>query len=506
MNLKSKFKKISILSVVVMNTLLLSGGLTTNAMSPQSSNGSTSNVVVPYSKSIIDCVSQSVKQLSVEPIIIFAYNLPLYPKGEMEIGIPQVVFSPNVKKIEVVRQRIVLEGKLVPAGSVDSASNANTLKILAYIPSKERLKGRLFNEPTYIYIPQVGYREGVRHWLTLTPQPVNFIGMPISVDNPALKFQKVEQSVPSKIMELYRGPGVKNSLMEQLRQFSELVQKGRIDARANQLQARAVPLNSSGFLSTPSSVEFSNTVSKNQQPSVSENPSPSLPSFSYLLKSQAEQPSVSKNEESNNNASASKSESLIGKCIERHLRFIQDLKNIDSSRKSVISKKSLETPQSSTPLSSEQTKQTNCVTPEKNKLSAKEMEKIGSLAPRPVRRYISKLSCDEIRELSKKLDFSQDESERQNTSSSPTNAHSEQKNSVTSERNKLSLQKSVSKSNGVQKTTMQNSQKLIHCEAKKRRKIVDDKSPIHINLSDSQSDIETDIDTDIEENSDYNKK
>ena len=116
------------------------------------------------------------------------------------------------------------------------------------------------------------------------------------------------------------------------------------------------------------------------------------------------------------------------------------------------------------------------------------------------------MSCDEIRELSKKLDFSQDESERQNTSSSPKNANSEQKNSVTSERNKLSLQKSVSKSNGVQKTTMPNSQKLIHCEAKKRRKIVDYKSPIHINLSDSQSDIETDIDTDIEENSDYNKK
>ncbi|MGN1043603.1 MAG: hypothetical protein ACI4PR_02220 [Acutalibacteraceae bacterium] len=440
MNLISKVKKLSILSVVALNTLLLSGGLTINAMNPQSSNGSTSNVVVPYSKSIIDCVSQSVKQLSVEPIIIFAYNSPLYPKGEMEIGIPQVVFFPNVKKIEVVRQRIVLEGKLVPAGSVDSASNANTLKILAYIPSKERLKGRLFNEPIYIYIPQVGYREGARHWLTLTPQPVNFIGMPISVDNPALKFQKVEQSVPSKIMELYRGPVVENSLMGQLRQFSGLVQKGRIDARANQLQARAVPLNSSGFLPTPSSVEFSNTVSKNQQPSVSENPSPSLPSFSYLLKSQAEQPSVSKNEESNN-PSASKSESLIGKCIERHLRFIRDLKNIDSSRKSVISNKSLQTPQPSTPLSSEQTKQTNYVTPE---------------------------------------------------------------------RNKLSLQNSVSKSNGVQKTTVQNSQKLIHREAKKPMKTVDDKSPIHINLSDSQSDIETDIDTDIdtdiEENSDYNKK
>lgn len=493
MNLKSKFKKISILSVVAMNTLLLSGGLTTNAINPQSSNSPTSNVVVPYSKSIIDCVSQSVKQLSVEPIIIFAYNSPLYPKGEMEIGIPQVVFSPNVKKIEVVRQRIVLEGKLIPAGSVDSASNANTLKILAYIPSKERLKERLFNEPVYIYIPQVGCREGVRHWLTLAPQPVNFIGMPISVDNPALKFQKVEQSVPSKIMELYRGPVVENSLMEQLRQFSELVQKGRIDARANQLQARTVPLNSSGFLPTPSSVEFSNTVSKNQQPSVSENPSPSLPSFSYLLKSQAEQPSVSKNEESNN-ASASKSESLIGKCIERHLRFIQDLKNIDSSRKSVISKKSLETPQSSTSLSSEQTKQTNCVTPEKNKLSAKEMEKIGSLAPRPVRRYISKLSCDEIRELSKKLDFSQDESERQNTSVSSSNAQSEQQNYVTPKKNKLSLFESVSKSNGVQKTTVQNSQKPIHREAKKRRKIVDDNSPIYINLSDSQSDIETDID------------
>ena len=493
MNLKSKFKKISILSVVAMNTLLLSVGLTTNAMSPQSTNGSTSNVVVPYSKSIIDCVSQSVKQLSVEPIIIFAYNSTSYPKGEMEIGIPQVVFSPNVKKIEVVRQRIVLEGKLILAGSVDSASNANTLKILAYIPSKECLKERLFNEPVYIYIPQLRCREGVRPWLTLAPQPVNFIGMPISVDNPALKFQKVEQSVPSKIMELYRGPVVANSLMEQLRQFSELVQKGRMDARANQLQAHAAPPTSSGFLPTPSSVEFSNTVPKNQQPSVSENPSPSLPGFSYLLKSQAEQPSVSKNEEANN-SSASKSESLIGKCIERHLRFIQDLKNIDSSRKSVISKKSLETPQSSTPLLSEHTKQTDCVTPEKNKLSAKEMAKIGSLAPRPVRRYISKLSCDEIGELSKKLDFSQDESERQNTSVSSSNTQSEQKNYVTPKKNKLSLCESVSKSNGVKKTTLQNSQKPIHREAKKTRKIVDDNSPIYINLSDSQSDIETDID------------
>ena len=136
-------------------------------------------------------------------------------------------------------------------------------------------------------------------------------------------------------------------------------------------------------------------------------------------------------------------------------------------------------------------------------LSAKEMAKIGSLAPRPVRRHISKLSCDEIGELSKKLDFSQDESERQNTSVSSSNAQSEQKNYVTPERNKLSLQNSVSKSNGVQKTTVQNSQKPIHREAKK---IVENNSPIYINLSDSQSDIETDIDTDIEGNSNYNKK
>ena len=65
---------------------------------------------------------------------------------------------------------------------------------------------------------------------------------------------------------------------------------------------------------------------------------------------------------------------------------------------------------------------------------------------------------------------------------------------------------SLPKSKGVQKTTVKNSQKLIHRKSKKPMKTVDDKSPIHINLSDSQSDIETDIDTDIEENSDYNKK
>ena len=492
MNLISKVKKLSILSVVVLNTLLLSGGLTINAMNPQSSNGSTSNVVVPYSKSIIDCVSQSTSQLGgVEPIAIFAYNSTSFPRGEIEIGIPQVVFSPNVKKIELVRRRIVLAGKLVPANSSDSVITASTAKILAYIPSKERLKARLFNEPIYIYIPQLVCRgEGERPWFMLVPQPIDFVGMPISANALALK---IRPSDSSQIIVSQRGPG----------QHNESPQKKHMDAQAN--QSYAAPLNSSGFLPTPSSVEFSNTVSKNQQPSVSENPSPSLPSFSYLLKSQAEQPSVSKNEESNN-PSASKSESLIGKCIERHLRFIRDLKNIDSSRKSVISKKLLETPQSSTPLSSEQTKQTNCVTPEKNKLSAKEMAKIGSLAPRPVRRHISKLSCDEIGELSKKLDFSQDESERQNTSVSSSNAQSEQKNYVTPERNKLSLQNSVSKSNGVQKTTVQNSQKPIHREAKKPMKTVDDKSPIHINLSDSQSDIETDIDTDIEENSDYNKK
>ena len=152
---------------------------------------------------------------------------------------------------------------------------------------------------------------------------------------------------------------------------------------------------------------------------------------------------------------------------------------------------------------SEQTKQTNCVTPKKNKLSAKEMERIGSLAPRPVRRHIWNLSSDEIQIVSKKLDFSQDESEIQNTSFSPLSVQSEQKNYVISERNKLNLRKSVLKSNGVQKTTIKNSQKPIHREAKK---IVENNSPIYINLSDSQSDIETDIDTDIEGNSDYNKK
>ena len=87
---------------------------------------------------------------------------------------------------------------------------------------------------------------------------------------------------------------------------------------------------------------------------------------------------------------------------------------------------------------------------------------------------------------------------------------------------------SLPKSKGVKKTTVKNSQKLIHRKSKKPMKTVDDKSPTHINLldsqsdtdtdtdmelefpetdiSDSQSDIETDIDTDIEENSDYNKK
>lgn len=442
MNLKSKFKKISILSVVVMNTLLLSGGLTTNAMNPQSSNGPTSNVVFPYSNSIINCVSQSTKQLGVEPIAIFARKLSSIPRGEIEIGIPQVILSSNAQKLEVVRQRIKLEGKLIPTSLSDSVSNASTVKILAYVPSKERLKERLFNEPLYIYIPQVICREGVTPWLTLAPQPINFVGMLISADNPALKIQQSIPSGSSKIIAPQRGSG----------QYNESPQKKLMDAQAN--QAHAASLNSSEFLPIPSSVKLSNDVQKNHEPSVSKNSESSA--------------TISKSEESNN--------------------------------------PSAETPQSSTPLLSEQTEQTNCVTPEKNKLSAKEMEKIGSLAPRPVRRYISKFSCDEIRELSKKLDFSQDESERQNTSASPKNAHSEQKNSVTSERNKLSLQKSVSKSNGVQKTTMPNSRKPIHREAKKNKKIVENNSPIYINLSDSQSDIETDIDTDIEENSDYNKK
>lgn len=453
MDLISKIKRASVLSVVAMSAVVLSGGLSTSAMNPSGYVSTAREVKFADFSSVGGCVLQTIRQLGGKPAMILVPKMNYSMGDEVSVAIPQIV-GPS-RKVSLVHQKISLIGKPIPISAIELASKGNEVMVLAYIP---QTKG-LCNEPVSIFIPQV-IEIGGKSFLIYLPQSVNMIGIPM---HPYDKLNVVPTAAPTTVMmhaspmKERKAPSIPKEVEKQM--MAVLSSRTLVNPQANQL--RAYDRSVKNFVE-----KFSGRVEASKEVNVPETP---LPSYASVFgNAPVKNSSTVERDSLPKNLSEHRSKFFNGVELFRRLNPSEEYSPYLASTNSNLSREDF-------------------VTPKRNKVNPNEIPPIGYLAPKPARKNVSFLHRND--EVSRRLDFSEDS--REQLPKIPLNeannndVEREHKNYITPRKN-----------NGVQKTTLQNPKESISAlcsEAKKVREKADDISPAFIYLSDSQSEIETDI-------------